>query len=305
MASSQTDSGAIVNIEKSFDKLQLKEDVKGDVKNWMENRESMEILITGRTGTGKSTLVNSLVGKPVAETGDKLRVSTKHVSGYKVLSREGMEIVVWDSPGLQDGSGEEDNYLHEMKENCSNVDIIIYCIDMSAARAQLGGAEKEQLNDLCAIKKLTETFGPDWWKHAIFVLTRANALESALIVKDNAEKKFTERLKDWEKRIHGALSEEGVPKAIATEVPVKPASHPKKPHILGQRYWLSALWFSFTKRAKDPSQPMFTQANQHRLKKEKDVTPADFKKAGHAQPIVVDQHEGYLSSLFSKIGYKR
>ena len=296
-------SGAMVNLENRLDKLQLREDDKDDAKNWMGNRERMEILLTGRTGTGKSTLVNALVGKPVAETGDVLCVGTKHVSGYKVMSREGMEIVVWDSPGLQDGSGEEDNYLREMKENCSNVDIIIYCIDMSAARAQLGGAEKEQLNDLLAIKKLSATFGPDWWQHSIFVMTRANAFASALMVKDNPERKFNERLKDWEKRIHAVLAEEGVPKHVASEVPVKPASHPKKPHLPGHKYWLSALWFTFTKRAKDPSQPMFTKANQHRLKNEKDVTSEDFKKAGHAQPIVVESHrEGYISSLLSRIG---
>ena len=307
MDSNHTDMGAMANLEAGVDRLHLQKDENGasELKDWIEKRKRMEILLTGRTGTGKSTLVNALVGKRVAETGSNLSIGTKHVSGYEVKSREGMEIVVWDSPGLQDGSGEEHNYLREMKENCSDVDIIIYCIDVSVARAQLGGAEKEQMNDFCAIKKLTETFGPHFWKHSIFVLTRANALETVLKVKDNAEKKFSDRLKDWEKRIHAVLSEEGVPKEVSNKIPVKPAGHPKKPHLLGHKYWLSALWFSFTKHAKDPSQPVFTKMNQHRLKKEKDVTADDFKKDGHAQPIIVEpSREGYLASLLALVGHK-
>lgn len=251
-------------------------------------RRSMEILITGRAGTGKSTLVNALVGKKVAETGSDLLITTKYVSGYKVKAGENTEIVVWDSPGLQDGSGEEDEYLSQMKENCKNVDIIVYCIDVSACRAQLQGAEEEQIKDLCAIKQLTANFGVKYWEHSIFVLTRANALESSLMVKVNPEKIFKERLEEWEKRIHTALKEEGVPTEIVRKVPVKPAGYPKKPHLLGHQFWLSSLWFTFTNQAKDLSQPKFTRVSQHRFKKENDATPDDFKKEGQDQPIILD-----------------
>ncbi|CAI8005970.1 Translocase of chloroplast 34 homolog, chloroplastic [Geodia barretti] len=297
------DSGASIDLEASLESLKLKMDEKGEVRDWIENRKRMEILLTGRTGTGKSTLVNALVGVRAAETGSNLLVTTKHVTGHKVMSTEGMEIVVWDSPGLQDGSGEEDDYLAKMKENCSNVDIIIYCIDASVARAQLGGAAMEQQNDLCAIKQLTANFGPKVWEHSIFVLTRANSLEASLNVKGGCDDKFKERLEDWEKRIHAALEKEGVPKEIVNEVPVKPAGHPKKPNLPGgHECWLSALWFTFIKRAKDPSQPMFARVSQHRFKKKQDVTPDDFKKEGCAQPIFVDPlQEQYLVYLFARL----
>ena len=305
MASKYVETDAIVCLEKNLGELQLKEDKKREAENWLENRKSMEILITGRTGTGKSTLVNALVGKRMAPTGSDLQINTKYVTSYEATTNEGMKIVVWDSPGLEDNSEDEERYLREMKENCSNVDIIIYCLDVSAARAQLGGADKEQMKDLCAIKKLTEKFGRDLWGHSIFVLTRANALEAMLNVGSDLEKKFKERLEDWERRIHAALEEEDVPTDIAKGVPVKPAGHPKKPHLPGNKYWLSSLWFDFTQRAKSESQSMFTNMNQHRLKKEEDVTAEDFKKAGYAQPIVVKPtFEGYIRSLLSRFGIK-
>ena len=208
----------------------------------------MEILITCRIGTGKSTLVNALVDVRMAGTGRDLRVRARYVTGYEAKTKEGMKVLMW-SADLEDNSEDAERCLQEMKENCSNVDIIIYCLDVSAARAQLGGADKEQMKDLCAIKKLTEKFGRDLWGHSIFVLTRANALEAMLNVGSDLEKKFKERLEDWERRIHAALEEEGVPTDIAKGVPVKPAGYVKKPHLPGHKDWLSSLWSAFTQRA--------------------------------------------------------
>ncbi|CAI8036370.1 GTPase Era [Geodia barretti] len=286
MASNET---AQEELRANFESLHLPRDEEEKLKDWIRSsKRRIEILITGRTGTGKSTLVNALIGKDVAGTGSNLAVTTKHVTGHTVKAGESTEIVVWDSPGLQDGSGEEDEYLTQMRENCKDIDIIIYCIDVSAGRAQLQGAEVNQMKDLCAIKQLTANFGTNCWEHSIFVLTRANALETSLKVKDNPEKIFQDRLKDWEKRIHAALSKEGVPIEIANQVPVKPAGYPKKPHLLGHQYWLSELWFAFMKNAKNPSQPTITRVNQHRFQKENETTTEDFKKEGHEQPIISD-----------------
>ena len=275
----------------AIDGLEVDEEQKDEIKEWVRKSNTkgrIEILVTGRTGTGKSTLVNALVGKRVADVGSKLSVVTKNVEGYEVKARDGVEIVVWDSPGLQDGSGREAEYLAELKEKCSNVDVIIYCIDVSAARSQFAGEDEKQMSDLRAIQKLTATFGHNWWENSIFVLTRANALESALKVKPNLEKRFNERIRDWRERIHATLLKEGVRKDIVDEIPVEPAGHIKKPHLPGRMYWLSGLWIIFLNSAKERSQPLITKVNLHRFKKESEVKDDDFQKEGHEQPIVVD-----------------
>ena len=109
-----------------------------------------------------------------------MRATTLDVTRYEVKTKDGFEIIVWDSPGLQDGSENEAQYLASMKEKCSDVDIVVYCIKLDP-RSQL--EDHETQNDFLAIRKLTATFCPEWWKHAIFVMTFANLLESMLKVK--------------------------------------------------------------------------------------------------------------------------
>ena len=283
-ASEQLDWYSIIDL------MDVPDHDKEGIKKWIRESEAnhIEILVTGRTGVGKSTLINGLVGKKVAEEGHGLCPKTMSVTKYSVNTKDGFEIVVWDSPGLQDGTENEEAYLAEMKKKCSNVDIVIYCLKMSI-RSALGENQK----DFSAIQKLTGTFGAEWWKHAIFVLTFANAIEAQLKTRYRLEivikEKFEAQTKEWKVRIHAALSSAGVPQEVASKVPVEPAGHIKKPHLPGLQYWHSILWFTCADRTKRQSQPILVKMNAKRFKNSKDVNPTDFtSKESHEQPIVID-----------------
>ena len=64
-------------------------------------------MITGKTGSGKTSLINGLIGTEVGKEGHTLDRETTSVVA-KELVLEGKVARIWDTPGLQDGTDEED-----------------------------------------------------------------------------------------------------------------------------------------------------------------------------------------------------
>eukprot|EP00731_Ephydatia_muelleri_P001476 Em0001g1476a len=86
------------------------------------------ILVCGKTGVGKSTLVNSILGKDVVKTGGPGCRSQSQPGPFSSLSAvtagiirasgdvEGVTVTVYDSPGLQDGHCKDQSYLDQIRE---------------------------------------------------------------------------------------------------------------------------------------------------------------------------------------------
>ena len=64
----------------------------------------LTFVVIGEAGEGKSTLINSLIGKDVAKESDGLHKGTNHVVCHK-FEQNSVEVKVWDTPGF--GLGDE------------------------------------------------------------------------------------------------------------------------------------------------------------------------------------------------------
>lgn len=202
------------------------EDIGIDIKDVRQNPDKyleLSLLVCGQTGIGKSTLVNSLVGEsvcPVGDPGKKWSISNdvKEVFGAetKTLQKSrkeinGVPVIIWDSPGLQDGTRKDRDYLQMIHDSCKDVNLVLFCHDMTKTRWT--GPDMETLH------LLTKTFGLDFWKRCVLVFTKANALCPDL---DDGETEY-----DYQKHLYdnfvelfrSELKGQGVPSDIADCIP--------------------------------------------------------------------------------------
>ena len=245
---------------------------------------SVRVLVTGKTGTGKSSLINGIIGNDVAKEGHQLGRGTTAVASHNCKYQD-VDVTVWDSPGLQDGLDKEAEYLKDMREKCANVDLVLYCTRMDDNRARD--------DDIKAIEKITKALGRELWKNAVFVLTFANRAEPppkrAYQTEEREDPKqfFIKRMAEWKEKLCEAMQKAGVDPKVIENVPFVPAGYDAAESLPDRNDWLSPLWYASIIRMKENAQPALLKANLHRIKLPDEVKPEDFRKPLHQQPLIL------------------
>ena len=244
-----------------------------------EKEKELRILVTGKTGQGKSTLVNGILGVEVAKEGARADRCTTTVEPHHMVIKD-IPITVFDSPGLQDRTVNEDQYIQGMQEICQRLSLVLYCTKMINPRLTD--------DDKNAMMRLTKAFGEKLWEHAVFALTFAN--QEDVEQKDERDpnepepdddddeawegvlkRRFESRLKVWEVSLHSFLiNEVKVSPGIAHKIPVIPTGSYKKkrsnktPYRLPDREsWFDEFWKTCCLRMKGSF--LFLKINSHRL----------------------------------------
>ena len=117
------------------------------------------VAVVGRPNTGKSTLVNALVGQKVAIVSSKPQTTRRDIRG--ILTTDGYQVVFTDTPGFHKPRTLLGSRLNELVgEATSGVDAIVQVVD---AKAGVGRGDafvyERQVRDatgarVCAVNKL-------------------------------------------------------------------------------------------------------------------------------------------------------
>ena len=257
-----------------------------DVSNEVKTAESIRILVTGKTGSGKSTLVCGLLGVPIDKKNEPSQVVKYEIP------KEGVKVIIWDTPGLQDGSTNQESYLQQMKEQCSDRDLTVYCIRISDTRF----VHSDNNPDVQAMKKLTKTFGSEFWKNSIIALTYANTLLDInvkwkqLPVHEQAVK-FEHRIEEWAEQVRKILQQDvQIHQDIVKTIGIIPTGHHQDPHLPSIKYWLSNCWILCANAIESPNvRKALVSINMNRFKTEDEVKEDDFFKEAQHVPIVITQ----------------
>ena len=271
----------VTNASRSDDEMEATEAEKQEMKAMIEKSNEIRLMVTGKTGVGKSALLNGIVGTKVFEEGDNYDPQTLEVDST-TFQKANVTITVFDTPGLQDGSGNEARYLADMKQKCTNIHLLLYCISMAENREDL------RIHN-SAIMKITDHLGKEVWENAVIILTFANVFETRLCDQgkegDSLKKAFKERLKDWEHHFRLALKAAGVSDAVSKNIHAYPAGF-KRPNLICQELWLSNFWIESVFAMKEDAQAAMVKMSIARFREKGDIKPEDFDKDISEQPLV-------------------
>jgi len=118
--------------------------MRDEIKSAMTNIKGCNFLVLGKTGTGKSSLLNYLVNKELFKAGVGKPVTQKGIHPQSVWI-DNLKVTVYDSWGLESGDSFEDwhemlekeKQKHDLRQNVSEwFHSIVYCIQASGARIE-------------------------------------------------------------------------------------------------------------------------------------------------------------------------
>ena len=273
--------------------------------------QSIAILFAGKTGAGKSSLINGLIGRNIAKEG----ASPKPVTGLSALERpyegefirtEGsrVRVIVWDSPGLQDGYQQDYKYLDTLRDVLCRVDLTVYCISM---RERFDSSAQKALRAFAGIRS-------DIWKHAVVALTHANHIiyPDSCETEEDELKFFDGIMQDWAKEIGGALLQCNIAPDVIEALPLVPTGyyrvtrntpHPWRLHARCS-HWLQPFWYICLVRCKEAARAALVMSNRHRLSTADMLLFGDFDTQPiECQPLICDNNSREFATRISEGTY--
>ena len=192
------------------------------------------IPVIGVTGSGKSTLVNNLLGRNSSSVSAGLDSITCTVSSYE-MEVEGVLICVYDTPGLDDSRGDHDAvYLREMKGilESGEIQLVIYCLKLLETRMHQGLIRTFQEFNKISVN----------WEQTVIALTFADNLLVSSAEKKNADFKmdqfFYRKVEQWRSRVTETLVDNvGIQRVRAEKVVVRPTSDGPDDNLPNGQEW--------------------------------------------------------------------
>ena len=190
------------------------------------NGLSVRMLVVGKTGVGKSTLINNIIGKNLTKVGEDLESETKKIELINDLVN-GTGVKICDTPGFRDGQDKDEEYLEEIVKKCSNPDVVLFCIRMDETRWTD--------DDQATILGINTSLGESIWNNTVLVLTFADKVDFDKTIK--FEKK-------WKDKFSRQLNSIGVNKEVVDSIPVVMSSSSVDPNLSGIGNWLPKLFLA-------------------------------------------------------------
>ena len=186
------------------------------------------------------------------------RCGLLQVNKYEYILND-MKVTLFDTPGLADGSGKEEEYLSKIKEKVvCPCDVFIFCTDMNSQRFRT--------EDIYTIETLTKNFTRQLWEHALVALTFANEVHPRKNAGVDKIDYFKDRMREFQTKITHVISKAGVPEEVVTKVSFVATGDVSEPTLPGIADWKTNFWIETLSSLKMTAQMPFVLFNSSRMK---------------------------------------
>ncbi|HRP37945.1 MAG TPA: 50S ribosome-binding GTPase, partial [Candidatus Dojkabacteria bacterium] len=158
-----------------------------------KKQQDLSIVVFGRTGTGKSTLINKLAKTRVFDEGDTIFSETLHCATASIKIKDKIVKVI-DTPGFGDNRGDVKmtqllKDIVRMLAQIQGLSICLFCLN--------GAKGKPDQHDIEELDMMSAIMGQAITEHLVIAMTRMNTL--APDAKKQAYKMYSEELIFWDK----------------------------------------------------------------------------------------------------------
>uniref|UniRef100_A0A1X7SMP9 G domain-containing protein n=1 Tax=Amphimedon queenslandica TaxID=400682 RepID=A0A1X7SMP9_AMPQE len=244
------------SIEDSFDSLP--QEIKDKIQELRDKEEPINILVIGPTGSGKSTIVNALMGIVVANVDQGAESNSSETKEYEGAVME-VKIKIYDTIGFGDTRGKSGKHIVREIAKKNKFDLILICLKFDS-RAY--GDVKDMFTTL------KKEISNEMWERSVIVLTFTNMFLQLQNVKrlegDEKKKSIHRKITTFKEKISGFLSGQVTEETIRN-IPFCIAGEEDQMKLPTTENWLVALWESCISRCSERSCPLLKFYSTQRL----------------------------------------
>ena len=217
------------------------------------------------------------------------------VNDYE-FSLNSIKITFFDTPGLADGTGKEEEYMRKIREKVTGIcDVFIFCTDMNSTRFCN--------DDTKTLETLTKTFGPRLWEHALVALTLANKVYPRKNSGVTEIGYFDGRIQMFKESITKAVLKAGVSEKVVSNVPFVATGDRWDLSLPGITDWKEIFWVETFKSLNKSAQFPFFVSNCDRIihsssSAEKQQDPSIIALTVNSAGILLETIKGLFSQGF-------